>query len=82
MIHKTESSRRFRVSARHADHHHARFVEETSFEAAAVAYLEQFDLSAPIDDKGAFRVIVHDVQTGREHCFKLDLDTGATIPCG
>jgi hypothetical protein len=39
-------------------------------------------LSAPIDDQVALRVIMHDVQTGREHCFKLDLDTGETIPCG
>ncbi len=82
MSNNAESTRRFRVCACHAGHHHARFVEETSFEAAAVAYLEQFDLSAPIDDQVALRVIVHDVQTGREHCFKLDLDTGETIPCG
>jgi len=82
MSNNAESTSRFRVYARHADHHHTRFVEETSFEAAAVAYLELFDLMAPIDDQVTFRVIVHDVETGREHCFKLDLDTGETVPCG
>ncbi len=82
MSNNAESTSRFRVFARHADHHHARFVEETSFEAAAVAYLEKFDVLAPIDDSGALHVIVHDVQTGREHCFKLNLETGETVPCG
>ncbi len=82
MTHAAESTRRFRVHARHIDYHHARMVEETSFEAAAVAYLEDFDLSAPIDDGLEFRVIVRDLGTGHEHCFKLDLDTGETTACG
>ena len=32
----------FRVHARDVDAHHARVVEESSFEAAAVAYVEDF----------------------------------------
>jgi len=75
------STRRFRVYARDVDRSHARFVEETSFEAAAIAFMEHFDLAAAADDR-AVRVIVHDVQTGHEHCFGLDLDTGETGPCG
>ena len=82
MTHAAESSRRFRVHARHVDRHHARVVEETSFEAAAVAYLEDFDLPAPIGEDHEIRVIVHDVRTGHEHCFKVDLDSGDTSPCG
>ncbi len=82
MTNLAESTRRFRVYARHVDSHHARLVEETSFQAAAVAYLEGFDLSAPLDDDVEFRVIVRDVGTGHEQCFKLDLDSGETIPCG
>jgi hypothetical protein len=82
MTYAAESTRRFRVYAKHVDAHHARLIEETSFEGAAVAYLEGFHLPAPVDEGEAYRVIVHDVQTGREHCFRLDLDTGETTPCG
>jgi hypothetical protein len=82
MSNAAETTRRFKVYARHVDHHHARFLEEPSFEAAAVAYLEAFDLPVPIDGGGGFRVIVRDVGTGHEHCFKLDLDTGQASPCG
>ena len=77
-----EEARRFRVHARHVDSHHARIVEEESFEAAAIAYLEDFDLSAPISDDQDISIIVQDLGTGREHCFKLDLDSGETVPCG
>jgi hypothetical protein len=77
---KVENPRRFRVYARHLDRHHARLVEETSFEAAAIAYVEDGDLSFPADDD--LRVIVHDIGTGHEHCFRLDLATGETEPCG
>jgi hypothetical protein len=82
MVHEIESVRRFRVHARHMDNHHARLVEEASFEAAAIAYLEDFDLSTPIEDDHEIRVIVHDVATGHEHCFRVDLDSGETAPCG
>ena len=34
--------REFRVHARHIDRHHGHVVKETSFEAAAVAYLEDY----------------------------------------
>ncbi len=34
--------RDFRVHARHIDSHHAHVVKEASFEAAAVAYVEDF----------------------------------------
>jgi hypothetical protein len=57
-------------------------VEEASFEAAAIAYLEHFDLSTAIDDEHEVRVIVQDVGTGHEHCFRVDLDSGETAPCG
>jgi hypothetical protein len=82
MTHATESTRLFRVHARHVDSHHARFVEETSFEAAVVAYFEDFDLSVPISDDHEMSVIVHDVGTGHEHCFKINLDSGEAAPCG
>ena len=82
MTHAAAETRRFRVHARHIDGHHSRLLEETSFEAAAVAYLEDFDLQASVGDDDEMRIIVHEVQTGHEHCFKVNLDSGATSPCG
>jgi hypothetical protein len=54
-------------------------VEETTFEAAAIAYVEDFPLS--IDGGLDISVIVRDVDTGQEHCFRIDLETGETAPC-
>ncbi len=77
-----ETMRRFRVHAREVDRHHARIVEEVSFEAAATAYLEHYELAVPGEDGAEIRVIVHDIGSGREHCFRVDLDSGETAPCG
>jgi hypothetical protein len=71
--------RQFRVHARHLDSHRARTVSERSFEAAAVAYVEDLH---PIGDEAEISVIVRDVASGHEHCFRIDLDTGETAPCG
>jgi len=71
--------RRFRVHARHQDRHHARTISEPSFEAAAVAYVEDHPLA--VDDDNELSVVVVDVDTGHEHCFRVDLVTGATQPC-
>jgi hypothetical protein len=81
MTHDIETLRRFRVHARDVDAHHARVVEETSFEAAAVAYLEGFDLATAAGGEDGIRVIVHEIATNHEHCFRVDLDTGAAAPC-
>ncbi len=70
--------RRFSVHARHIDAHHARVLEEQSFEAAAVAYVE--DLHG-IGDALELSVIVRDVDTCHEHCFRIDLDSGEAGPC-
>ena len=72
--------RAFRVHARHVDRHHAHLVTETSFEAAAVAYLEDYP-HAP-DEDHAISIVVHELASGHEHCFRIDLDTGETAPCG
>ena len=72
--------RRFRVHAGHHDRHHAVFVDEASFEAAVVAFVEDHPQSAETAD--AMRVIVHDVANGHEHCFLVDLSTGETSSCG
>jgi hypothetical protein len=82
MTKPAHNTRRFRVQARHIDGHHARLLDETSFEAAAVAYLEHFDGLVPQGDDDLISVIVHEVETGHEHCFRVDLGSGETIPCG
>ena len=73
------TDRRFRVHARHVDGHHARTLSERSFEAAAIAYLE--DLHPPADE-AEVSIIVHEIDTGHEHCFRIDLETGETASCG
>ncbi len=80
MTQTTSDTRQFRVHARHVDSHHARVLEEASFEAAAVAYVEDFH--PPITKGHEISVIVHEVGTGHEHCFRFDLDSGETAPCG
>ncbi len=75
----TPETRAFSVHARHLDAHHARTVQEASFEAAAVAYVEDFH--PPITEDHEISVIVREVVTGREHCFRLDLDSGKAQPC-
>ena len=76
MTEATEQTRRFSVHARHVDAHHARILEETSFEAAAVAYAEEFGL--PFADEYEMSVVVRDVDNGHQHAFRIDLDTGDT----
>lgn len=73
-------TRSFQVHARHVDTHHTRVVDEASFEAAAVAYVEDFHLS--VTDSPDISVIVRDVASGHEYCFRIDLETGDTAPCG
>lgn len=73
------SPRRFRVHPRHTGSP-ARIVEEASFEAAAIAYVEDFH--PPVDEDNEVSLIVRDLEDGHEHCFLIDLDTGETEPCG
>ena len=78
---QAQAPRRFSVCARHIDRHHARIVEEASFEAAAVAYVEDFAVAGD-DEDHELSVVVRDLEDGYEHCFRIDLDTGETAPCG
>lgn len=80
MSQAANDDRRFSVWAEHAGRHHARVVCEPSFEAAAVAYVEDLAISPAEDD--AVRVIVRDLDHGGEHCFRIDLETGDAAPCG
>jgi hypothetical protein len=73
-------TRTFHVRARHLDAHHASTLTEPSFEAAAVAYVENLH-DLPGGDE-AISVIVRELDTGHEHCFRIDLESGETSPCG
>jgi len=53
---------------------------EPTFEAAAIAYVENMHVSPGEGDE--ISIIVRDLDSGREHCFRLDLETGETRPCG
>jgi hypothetical protein len=53
---------------------------EASFEAAAVAYVEDLAPAGAADQE--ISVIVRNLEDGREHCFRIDLQTGETAACG
>ncbi|HLY36185.1 MAG TPA: DUF5961 family protein [Candidatus Limnocylindria bacterium] len=72
-------TRLFRVRGRHLEAAHGHVVTEASFEAAAVAWLETWP--GEIGAEAAISVVVRELATGHEHCFGIDLDTGATAPC-
>jgi hypothetical protein len=72
--------RQFRVHARHFDQHHARVVSEATYEAAAIAYVE--DLHVAIGEEPEVSIIVRDLESGHEHCFRIDVETGETTACG
>ena len=75
----------FTVRARHSHgHHDGRSIDEPSPEAAALAYIEDFAHDADVAENGdeTVAVIVRDDDTGREQCFRIDLATGETAPCG
>lgn len=71
---------RFTVRPRHPHGRHARAIDEPTPEAAALAYLEDF--GGDPDEDETVAVVVRDETTGREQCFRVDLATGETAPCG
>ncbi len=76
----TQTDRAYRVHALHDARSHAHEVRGPSFEAAALAFVEDWH-PAP-DDEGDIALIVRDQQTGREQCFRIDVGTGEAAPCG
>jgi hypothetical protein len=77
-----QKTRRFSVHARHVDKHHAKVVEEESFEAAAVAYIEKFSPEFSLGEEPPdIRLVVRDLGSGHEHCFTVSVDSGETTSC-
>jgi len=71
-------TRTFRIHARHVDAHHARTLEAPTFEAAAVAYVE--DLHELPGDSDEISVIVREVESGHEHSFRVYLESSQIPP--
>lgn len=72
-------TRTLRVHVRAEGCDHAHGVEAASFEAAAVAFMEIW--RAQVDADGQAWIIVRDADSGVEHGFGVDFDTGETAPC-
>ena len=64
-----------------ADHGHAAHLvpEARSFVEAALLYTEHWHPAAVED--GALSVTVTDCESGEQHCFTIDVDTGDVGPC-
>jgi len=56
-----------------------RTVRGSSFEDAALIYLEEFH--PPADATGDVMLIVRHDETGREQCFRIEVASGRTAPC-
>ena len=76
---QAEPPRRFSVHADRGPAPCVRIVEEASFEAAALAYLEDFH--PPPDAEGDVSLIIRDLGNGGECCLRVDLHSGQTEPC-
>lgn len=68
----------FSVHTRHQPGRHVRRLSEPSAEAAALAYVE--DLPFAVED-AEVRVVVTELETGREGCFRIDLAHGEVTAC-
>jgi len=75
-------TRSYRVRLRDDGGHHARTLHEASFEAAAVAYAEDLHVGPDDGEGDEVSLIVRDLETGHEHCFRVDLASGETAACG
>ena len=76
----TTEIHRYRVHPRDLEGAAVRVLEETSFEAAAVAYAEDFGYVT--DEANELKIVVRDLDNGHEHCFRIDLESGDAAPCG
>ena len=73
------AARRFEVHAAHEGRGRGHTVEGTSFEDAALAFVETWHPHE--DPDGDVTLIVRDCGTGREHCLRVDVGSGQAAPC-
>lgn len=69
----------YRVHAHGEDASHGHAVDAVSFEDAAVAFVELWH--PPVDADNEISLIVRETESGVEHCFRIDLDSGEAAPC-
>lgn len=72
-------ARRFAVHEASEDRARGHAVEAFSFEEAALEFLDAWRPAA--DHHGDVTLVVTDCETGREHCLRVDVDTGQSAPC-
>jgi hypothetical protein len=73
----TAARRRFTVHATQEVRGRAHVVEDRSFEAAALHFVEHWHAAGEPEAV----VIVEDFETGEQQCFRVDLGAGETTPC-
>ncbi|HEX8469787.1 MAG TPA: DUF5961 family protein [Brevundimonas sp.] len=71
--------RRFAVHAADDGRHRWETVWAVSHDDAAIGFVERHHPT--VGDDGEVTVVVTDCESGHEHCFRIDLDTGDTAPC-
>lgn len=71
--------RRFAVHGVEEAPGRAHLVDGTSFEDAALQFVEDVHPAATADDEVS--LIVEDCDTGERQCFRVDLASGETAPC-
>ncbi len=79
MTDAASSPRPFAVRARYSGSPAPTVVEEISFEAAAAAFAEGWPHP---DEAATVSILVQDLESGQEHCFRIDLHSGEAAPCG
>lgn len=71
--------RRFSVHAMSEGRHRSEIVYGAGHEDAAVGFIEQH--TPPVEADHHVSVIVHDCESGQEHCYRIDLGSGEAEPC-
>jgi Family of unknown function (DUF5961) len=73
-------ARTFCVFSAHDGRKSGHDVEGRSYEDAALTFVESWHPA--IDADGEVSVIVRDAESGREECFRIDVEHGEAAPCG
>jgi hypothetical protein len=71
--------RRFTARIETDSRQHTHTVNGSSFEDAAFEFVDRWHPQA--DDAGEVAVVVTDFETGEQHCFRVDLESGEAAPC-
>jgi hypothetical protein len=73
-----EETRNFAVRASHDDRRQVHAIEGLTAQEAALTFVEHW---FPADPGDQVSVVVVDNDSGRQECFRIDLDSGDAAPC-